>query len=166
MQRVNSHTMRLRRLAYNAKPSGFLAGIRFDGDDLNDELKKLGLRVRHRTVGGTPARKPEQERPGKIAFDERGNALFQWGDDRLSDDSDTGERLRSKALEHPGLSMMDDEPAANAPIRPNPKGLRVGYNPYESGVLAKKEWKRKRDLNELSKWIEAKKKLHGKQEDE
>lgn len=133
---------------------------------LNDELKKLGLRVRHRTVGGAPAQKIEQEKPGKIAFDDRGNALFEWGDDRLSEDSDTGERLRRQALEHPGLSMMDDEPAANAPIRTNPKGLRVGYNPYESGVLAKKEWKRKRDLNELSKWIEAKKKMNERAEEE
>lgn len=132
---------------------------------LNDELKKLGLRVRHRTVGGAPAKKPAAQPPGKIAFDDRGNALFQWSDQRLSEDGDTGERLRNKALEHPGLSVMDDEPAANAPIRTNPKGLRVGYNPYESGVLAKKEWKRKRDLSELSKWIEAKKKLH-QQKDE
>ena len=46
----------------------------------------------------------------------------------------------------------------NAPIRSNPKGLRVGYNPYESGVLAKKGPPRKRDLRELSKWMEAKRK--------
>ena len=133
---------------------------------LNDELKKLGLRVRHRTVGGTTPAKPAAQRPGKIAFDERGNALFEWSDQRLTEDGDTGERLRSKALEHHGLSVVDDEPPANAPIRTNPKGLRVGYNPYESGVLAKKEWKRKRDLSELSKWIEAKKKLHGRKEED
>ena len=36
---------------------------------------------------------------------------------------------------------MDDEAPKNAPIRQNPKGLRVGYNPYESGMLAKKETK-------------------------
>lgn len=77
----------------------------------------------------------------------------------MSDDSDTGERLRREALDHPGLSMLEDEPEANTPIRTNPKGLRVGYNPYESGVLAKKEWKPKRNLNDLSKWIEAKKKV-------
>lgn len=133
---------------------------------MNDELKKLGLRVRHRTVGGAPANRPAHERPGKIAFDERGNALFEWSDDRLNEDSDAGERLRSQALDHPGLSMMEEEPAANAPIRTNPKGLRVGYNPYESGVLAKKEWKRKRDLHELSKWIEAKKKQNERAPDD
>lgn len=164
-----------REFAHNAIPTTCLecetirippAGIISTVTRLKDELKKLGLRVRHRTVGGTPTKKPEQERPGKIAFDERGNALFEWGDDRLNADGDTGERLRSKALEHHGLSVMEDEPAPNAPIRTNPKGLRVGYNPYESGVLAKKEWKRKRDLSELSKWIEAKKKLHGKREED
>jgi hypothetical protein len=127
-----------------------------DGDELNDELKKLGLRLRHRKVGGVA------EKPGKIAFDERGNATFEWNNDRLNEDGDTGERLRNAALNHPGLSMVDDEQPANAPIRTNPKGLRVGYNPYESGMLAKKEWKPKRDLRELSKWIETRKKINEK----
>jgi hypothetical protein len=106
---------------------------------LSDQLKKLGLRVRPRTV--SPA--SEQHKPGYVAFDDRGNA----------------ERARPRALGHPGLSLMEDEPAPNAPIRNNPKGLRAGYNPYESGLLAKKEVRKKRDLRELSKWIETKKKL-------
>ena len=126
-----------------------------DGAALNDELKKLGLRLRHRSVG-TPA----GERSGKVAFDERGNAIYQWGDDRLTSDSDTGERLRDKALDHAGLSIADDDEPVNAPIRANPKGVRIGYNPYESGLLTPKQTKRKRDLHELSKWIDAKRKLN------
>lgn len=123
--------------------------------ELKDELKKLGLRVRHRKVGGeTPSSKA-----GKIGFDELGNAQFEWHDEQLNEDSDTGERLRRKALSHPGLAIVDDEPPPNAPIRQNPKGLRVGYNPYESGMLTKKPLRPKRDLHELSKWIEAKKKI-------
>lgn len=124
---------------------------------MNEELKKLGLRIRHRTVEPhTPA---SAGKPGKIAFDDRGNAVYAWNDDSLSADGEHGERARRRALEHPGLSLMDEEPRANAPINNNPKGLRVGYNPYESGLLKKKGWKPKRDLRELSKWLEAKRKL-------
>jgi len=137
------------------------------GDELKDELKKLGLRLRPRRVGSTTGEKPAKaEKPGKIAFDDRGNALFEWDNERLTEDGDTGERLRNAALHHPGLSVMDDDPPVNAPISSNPKGLRVGYNPYESGVLAKKEWKPKRDLREFSKWIETRKKLNEKPPEE
>lgn len=122
---------------------------------LKDELKKLGLRIRRRTVTSEP--KPDA--PGKVGFDELGNAQFEWQGDKLNADGESGDRARRKALTHHGLSIVDDEPPANAPIRQNPKGLRVGYNPYQSGLLAKKEWKPKRDLRELSKWIEMKKKL-------
>jgi hypothetical protein len=124
-----------------------------DGAKLEDELKKLGLRLRPRKVGESPA-----SPAGKVGFDDRGNAQFEWRDDRLKEDGDTGERLRKRALAHPGLSLMDEEPPAHAPIRPNPKGLRQGYNPYESGMLSKKGRQPKRNLHELSKWIEAKKK--------
>ncbi|HKE94520.1 MAG TPA: hypothetical protein VKB34_09465 [Povalibacter sp.] len=130
---------------------------------MKDELKKLGLRLRPRKVNVS---NDTAAKAGKIGFDERGNAQFEWHDDRLNEDSDTGERLRNKALAHHGLSLMDDEPPANAPIRQNPKGLRHGYNPYESGMLANKERKPKRDLRELSKWIEQKKKLSNEPQDE
>jgi hypothetical protein len=122
---------------------------------VNDELKKLGLRIRHRKVGPST----EQEKPGEIAFDDRGNAIYAWTDDRLVEDSEDGERARERALAHPGLSLVDDEPPTNAPIRANPKGLRQGYNPYESGMLAKKQFNKKRDLRELSKWLEMKRKI-------
>lgn len=115
---------------------------------LDEELKKLGLRVRPR-----PAPQSRKS-PGQIAFDDRGNAVYEWTDALLSVDGEDGERARSQALEHPGLSLVDEEPQQGVPIRSNPKGLRVGYNPYESGLLAKKEWKKRRDLRELSKWIE------------
>jgi hypothetical protein len=122
------------------------------GESVNDELKKLGLRIRPRTVGG------RKEQPGKIKFDERGNAIYAWSAGLAADDED-GEQARRHALDHPGLSMMEEEPVPTAPIRNNPGGLRLGYNPYESGLLVKKEWKKKRDLRELSKWLEIKRKL-------
>ncbi len=120
---------------------------------MKDELKKLGLRIRPRVVEPR-VQKPGQ--PGQIAFDERGNAIYEWQDGRLTQDGEAGERARTKALAHPGLAIVDDDTPANAPIRSNPKGLRVGYNPYESGLLAKKGQGKKRDLRELSKWMEAK----------
>ena len=118
---------------------------------MNDDLKKLGYRLRPRVI--------EQQQPGRIAFDERGNAIYEWKDDRLSEDGEAGERARRKALEHPGLSFVDEDPGNNAPIQNNAKGLRLGYNPYESGLLPNKSVPRKRDLRELSKWIEMKKRV-------
>jgi hypothetical protein len=127
---------------------------------LKDELKKLGLRIRPRTV------QPRQEKPpGQIAFDDRGNAMYSWSD-HLTEDGGEGERARRKALENAGLSMMDDEPQNNAPIRNNRNGARVGYNPYESGLLGRKPAPKKRDLRELSKWLEMKRKLNGQPPEE
>ena len=80
--------------------------------------------------------KPAQ--PGQIAFDDRGNAIYEWQDESLKQEGEAGERARNQALAHPGLAIVEEETPVNAPIRSNPKGLRVGYNPYESGVLAKK----------------------------
>ena len=130
-------------------------------DELKDQLRKLGLRVRPRTVDKTE----QQQKPGKVAFDERGNAVYEWSTDTLAEDSDSGAKMCNKALDYQGLTLVDDEPPKNAPIQQNPKGLRVGYNPYESGMLAKKEHKKKKDLRELSKWVEQKRKLQKKSDE-
>lgn len=121
---------------------------------MKDELKKLGLRIRPRVVE-SHAQKPSQ--PGQIAFDDRGNAVYEWKEDYLTEDGAAGERARDKALAHPGLAIVEDEGPANSPIRNNTKGMRTGYNPYESGLLSKKGPRKKVDLRQLSKWMEAKK---------
>jgi hypothetical protein len=73
-------------------------------------------------------------------------------------EGEVGDRLRSLALEHPGLSLADDSPPANAPIVINEKAARLGYNPYESGLIKKGAPKKKHtDLRELSKWIKMQK---------
>jgi len=126
-------------------------------DELKDQLRKLGLRVRPRT-----SEKTSQPKPGTVNFDPRGNAVYEWNTDTLAEEGATGERARSKALEFHGLSLVDDEAPKDAPIQQNPKGLRVGYNPYESGMLAKRGNKKKTDLRELSKWLEMKRKLEKK----
>jgi hypothetical protein len=129
-------------------------------DELKDQLRKLGLRVRPRIT-----EKSSQPKAGTIAFDDRGNAVYEWSNDTLAADGESGERARNKALQHHGLSLVDDEPAKDAPIQQNPKGLRLGYNPYESGMLAKKERKPKKDLRELSKWVDLKRKLEKKSDE-
>lgn len=126
---------------------------------MSDDLKKMGYRLRPRTV--------EPQQPGRIAFDDRGNAIYAWSEDELSLEGEEGERARRKALDNPGLSMVDDEPVADAPIRNNAKGLKLGYNPYESGLLPQKQAqpKKKTDLRELSKWLEMKKRVEGDRND-
>ena len=121
---------------------------------MKDELKKLGLRIRPRVVEPRVQKAPGQ--PGQIGFDDRGNAVYEW-DGSLADEGEAADRARNKALANPGLAIVEEEGPANAPIRSNPKGLRNGYNPYESGLLARKGKPKRRDLRELSKWMEAKK---------
>ncbi len=139
-------------------PAGFPAA-RDEENGVSDDLKKMGFRLRPRTV--------EPQQPGRIAFDDRGNAIYAWNEDQLSLEGEEGERARRQALEHPGLSMVEDEPVADAPIRNNTKGLKLGYNPYESGLLPQKQQltKKKTDLRELSKWIEMKKRVEGNRND-
>jgi hypothetical protein len=141
-------------LTIQFSPTGFPAA-KDKEHGVNDDLKKMGFRLRPRTV--------EPQQPGRIAFDDRGNAVYAWNEDQLSLEGEEGERARRKALEHPGLAMVEDEPVAEAPIRNNTKGLKLGYNPYESGLLPDKQQqqvpKKKTDLRELSKWIEMKKRV-------
>lgn len=122
-------------------------------DELKDQLRKLGLRVRLRTE------KSPQPRPGEIKFDPRGNPVYDWRDPALTEDGETGERARLDALHYHGLRLVDDDPPPNAPMRINPNGLRLGYNPYESGLLVKRRRRKNKDLRELSKWIEMKRRL-------
>jgi hypothetical protein len=129
-----------------------------------DELRKFGLRLRPRVV-----EKALEDKPGHIAFDDRGNAIYEWNDDRLAQDGADGEKARRRALAHPGLAVVEDETNPSAPIRNNKKGLRLGYNPYESGLLDRTAKARlpRRNLRELSRWIETKKKVtngHGDEE--
>jgi len=98
--------------------------------------------------------------PGHLGLDDRGNVTWEWQDegDLLADDTLGGaERLR--ALVDPKLQVKDDDDDPLNPIRSNPKGLKSGYNPYNSGALGKQSYKKKKNLKELSKWIELRKKL-------
>ena len=110
---------------------------------------------------GLPALPPaptEPAEPGRLAEDDRGNITWQWAnEDVLQADDTAGAIERLRALVDPQLDVVDDDGTRN-PIRDNPKGLKVGYNPYDSGSLGKTARMKKLDLRELSKWIDAKRK--------
>jgi len=103
---------------------------------------------------------------GRVKFDDRGNAIWEWakvpgglGRDVIPS------RLRS--IEHPGLSIVDEAPPPTEMARTNPLGLKKGYDPYDSGKLAKDRNARKKDLRKLSEWLKLKKQAqeNKKQED-
>jgi hypothetical protein len=103
------------------------------------------------------------ERPGQVKFDDLGNAQYQWKDDRMLEDSDDAETRRQKALSIANLVLVDDEPPPDIKtITTNKTGLRVGYNPYDSGRLNKDSRKKPKDLRALSQWIEAQKRAGAK----
>ena len=108
---------------------------------------------------GLPALPPaptEPSGPGRLAEDDRGNITWQWANEGVLQADDTAgaiERLR--VLVDPKLDVVDEDGTRN-PVRDNPKGLKVGYNPYDSGSLGKTARMKKLDLHELSKWIDAK----------
>jgi len=97
---------------------------------------------------------------GHLGVDDRGNVTWAWNEeapDLVADDT-LGAAERVRALVDPRLQVKDDDDPLN-PIQSNPKGLKSGYNPYNSGALGKQSWKKKKNLKELSKWIELRKKL-------
>jgi hypothetical protein len=99
--------------------------------------------------------KPRRERPGDVAFDDRGNAQYAWQDERMMEDGEDANTRRQRALSVANLVLMDDDPLPEGrKIALNQKGVRVGYNPYDSGLLQKSAYKKSRDLRSLSKWIE------------
>jgi hypothetical protein len=104
---------------------------------------------------------PAQEADaGHLDLDDRGNVTWAWNEDApdLVADDTLGAAERVRALVDPRLQVKDDDDPAS-PIQNNPKGLKSGYNPYNSGALGKQSWKKKNNLTELSKWIELRKKI-------
>jgi len=110
-----------------------------------------------------PARKratPEPNEPGRLAENDRGDVAWEWAqDDTLQSDDTAGAIERLRALVDPNLNVVEEDPPNT--IKHNAKGLKQGYNPYDSGALGKTERKKKKNLRELSKWIETKRKVEG-----
>jgi len=118
--------------------------------------------------GKPPGKAPQTDRfektgSGKLAQDDRGNVTWEWADDEdLQADDTLGAAERIRALVDPTLKVEEEDLGGNNPVKSNPKGLTKGYNPYNSGALGKHDWKKKKDLHELSKWIEMRKKVQEK----
>jgi hypothetical protein len=85
---------------------------------------------------------------GHVEHDDRGNAIWEWSDE-IAD----APLARISAFEFSDANDDTREVSLNTGryVNINVKG---GYNPYESGVVKKPSTSCKRDLRQLSKWIE------------
>jgi len=109
-----------------------------------------------------PAKSPSPKPTGRVAFDDRGNAVWEWSVSTGAFGRDVSARQLAKH-EHPALSIVDDAPPPGDALKanPNPLGTVRGYNPYESGQLEKKAQQRSKDLKKLGAWIAARKQQTG-----
>lgn len=96
----------------------------------------------------------EKSGDGRIEFDELGNPV--WVPSKPGAEGDTA---IMRLLDTKQLKIQDDPESDHRPVRANPVGTKKGYDPYDSGVLSKDRNKKKRNMRELSKWIETRKKL-------
>jgi hypothetical protein len=85
---------------------------------------------------------------GRIGFDELGNAVW------VPSSAGSGDEVRRRLLDDPTLAFSNDySQSADQRVQQNQLGVKKGYDPYDSGLLVKKEWKKKKDLRKLSEWI-------------
>jgi hypothetical protein len=96
----------------------------------------------------------EREEKGRISYDDRGNAVWVPFA-KVADKGDMHALLDDRSL----ALTYDDAPHDGRGVQPNPQGLRKGYNPYESGLLHKQQFRKKKDLHALSQWIQRKKQV-------
>jgi len=113
---------------------------------------------------GAPSSRPSDVPTGRVKFDDRGNAVWEWavGAGAFGREVST---QRLKKLENPTLSLADDAPTPVDTVRANPLGMKKGYNPYDSGKLGKQQAPRKKDLRKLGEWLKSRKQA-GATEDE
>lgn len=104
---------------------------------------------------------------GQLATDDRGNVTWEWRDEPdLQADDLVGTHARLQALVDPNLDLVEEDDDPRNPLTVNSKRLKTGYNPYNSGALGKQTWKKKKNLEELSKWIELRKQVTVKKDGE
>jgi hypothetical protein len=107
------------------------------------------------TVAGPAAE--NQGTSGRVKFDDRGNAVWDWQLKTGSGAVDSA-TARLRRLDNPTLSLADDAPTPFDKVQANPLGTKKGYDPYESGKLGKTNAApKKKDLRRLSDWFKLKK---------
>ena len=102
---------------------------------------------------------------GRVIFDDRGNAVWEWAVRTGSFSTDVS-TAGLKKLDNLTLALVDDAPPPSRVVKENTKGLVQGYSPYDSGLLAKKEPPRKKDLRRLSEWLKLKKQAEANKQDD
>ncbi len=80
---------------------------------------------------------------GRVTHDERGNAVWSWGNEIEPD----------FAVDATDLAVLPDPVNARGPMIGR-SAMNTGFNPYQSGLVQREERAPRRDLRELSRWIE------------
>lgn len=118
----------------------------------------MGGKDTSRKIGDSPkemSHYAEEQRlgHGRIEFDELGNAVWVPCSASASDE------VMRRLLDDPTLAFSNEDLRGDQKtIEKNPLGVRKGYDPYDSGLLVKKEWKKSKDLRKLSGWLKSQKK--------
>ncbi len=101
---------------------------------------------------------------GRVKFDERGNAIWEWAITTGSFGTDAASQ-RLKKLDSSQLSLADEAPPERSEIvKENPQGVVQGYSPYDSGHLVKESAppRKKTDLRRLSEWMKLRNQVNQK----
>ncbi len=92
---------------------------------------------------------------GRTEYDELGNAVW------VPYKGLGSKEAMAKLLNDETLAITEeDSHKTGRRIQHNRGGQRKGYDPYDSGLLPDKDWKKPKDLRALSKWIKQQKKYN------
>ena len=99
-----------------------------------------------------------QNNSGRVTFDDRGNAVWEWASSTGSFAVDLSTK-RLEKLENPTLALVDDDPSPASLVKPkaikaNARAAVVGYSPYDSGLIEKKNAPRRpKNLRRLGEFF-------------